>query len=206
MQEDIQQDKISIIAFDFDGTISTTDSLSIFFRYYAGNVRWFFKILKLMPVFIGYVLKIVHRDTVKASLVKTFLAGANVDEFQSRADKFAAEIIPGLIRPAAQAALNEKKQGSKPVYIVSASLSAYLIPWAKSQGIENVIATDLLQMNGTLTGELDGPNCWGPGKIAKIDARLGKNAYILAEAYGDTRGDREMLHAAQESYFKPFRL
>lgn len=198
--------KIEIIAFDFDGTITTTDTLAIFFRYYAGNVGWFFKILKLLPVFIGYGIKIVPRDSVKAHLVKTFLTGEDAEEFQERADQFAKEIIPGLIRPAAQEALNAKKQSPHTLYIVSASLSAYLIPWARSQGIDNVIATNVHVLNGKLTGELDGPNCWGPGKISKIDGRLGKNAYKIVEAYGDTRGDREMLHAAEASFFKPFRV
>lgn len=42
--------------------------------------------------------------------------------------------------------------------------------------------------------------------MAKIKAEMAQTPFELAEAYGDTRGDREMLHAAQESYFKPFRL
>ncbi len=35
---------------------------------------------------------------------------------------------------------------------------------------------------------------------------LNPKPYILAEAYGDTRGDREMLNAAEASFWQPFRL
>lgn len=204
MPEDKNAPPIQLIAFDFDGTITITDTLKIFFRYHAGNLRWTLVILKLLPVFFGYVLKMVPRDTVKAKLVESFLTGADAAEFQAKADQYAKDVIPGLIRPNALKALIAKNNGPDTVYIVSASLSAYITPWAKSHGIKNVIATDLEIENGRLTGRLDGANCWGPGKITKIDEKFGKVGYILKEAYGDTRGDREMLHAAQESFFKPF--
>lgn len=197
---------IQMIAFDFDGTITTTDTLKIFFRYHAGNLRWTLTVLKLLPIFIGYLLKLVPRDTVKARLVKSFLTGADAAAFQAKADQFAKDVIPGLIRPNALKALIEKNNGPDTVYIVSASLSAYIVPWAKSHGINNVIATEVETASSKLTGNLDGVNCWGPGKIVKIDAEMGEQPYILKEAYGDTRGDREMLHAAEASYFKPFHL
>ena len=195
---------VNMIAFDFDGTITTTDTLKIFFRYHARNLKWTMVIVKLLPIFIGYVLKLVPRDAVKASLVKSFLTDVDAVEFQKKADQYAKDVIPGLIRPNALKALIKKNNGPDKVYIVSASLSAYIIPWAKSHGVNNVIATDLEIVDGRLTGRLDGANCWGPGKLVKIAAEMGETPYILKEAYGDTRGDREMLHAAQESFFKPF--
>lgn len=197
---------IQMIAFDFDGTITTTDTLALFFRYWAGTPRWIFNIVKLSPVLIGYVVGIVPRDRVKAHLVRAFFKGADADELNRRATQFAREIIPGLIRPAALKALSEKNQPPYTLYIVSASISNYLDIWAKDNGIEHVIATDLEVAHGKLTGELLGRNCWGPGKIAKIADKMAEIPYELTEAYGDTRGDREMLHAAKVSYFKPFHL
>ncbi|MBL4853727.1 MAG: HAD-IB family hydrolase [Robiginitomaculum sp.] len=197
---------IQMIAFDFDGTITTTDTLALFFRYWVGTPRWILNILKLSPVLIGYVLRIVPRDTVKAHLVRAFFKGADADELNRRAAQFAREVIPGLIRPAALKALSEKNKPPYTLYIVSASISNYLDIWAKDNGIERVIATDLEIKDGKLTGELLGPNCWGPGKMTKIEAEMAETPYVLAEAYGDTRGDREMLHAAQVSFFKPFHL
>ena len=200
------QDPIQMIAFDFDGTITTADTLAKFFRYYAGTPRWALKILKLSPIFIGYILKIVPRDTVKAHLCRVFFKGADANTFNARAAQFAREVIPGLIRPKALEALKEKNRPPYTLYIVSASISSYLDVWAQDNDIERVIATNLDVVDGYLTGELSGPNCWGPGKITKIRSEMADKPFILAEAYGDTRGDKEMLHAAQVSYFKPFRL
>ena len=204
--EPAQDDVIQMVAFDFDGTITTTDTLALFFRYYSGTPRWLWNIIKISPTLIGYVLKIVPRDTVKAKLVRTFFKGADANHLNERAAQFAREVIPGLIRPAALEAIKTRNIPPYTLYICSASISPYLEVWAKDNGIDRVIATKLEVVNGRLTGELDGPNCWGPGKITKIAAEMAGKPYKLVEAYGDTRGDREMLHAAEVSFFKPFRL
>lgn len=201
-----QKTPIRMIAFDFDGTITTEDTFALFLRYWAGTPRWAFNILKLLPIFILYVLKIIDRDKVKEHVVRTFFKGANEDVLNKRAAQFAREVIPDLIRPEALKTLKKKNNPPYTIYIVSASINHYLDVWAKNQGIEHVIATNLHVADGRLTGALSGPNCWGPGKMAKIKAEMAQIPFEIAEAYGDTRGDREMLHAAQASFFKPFRL
>lgn len=197
---------VRIIAFDFDGTITTKDTFALFLRYWAGTPRWLFNLFKLLPIFIAYTLKLIDRNKVKEHVVRTFFKNANEDMLKARAEKFATEIIPNLIRPDALKTLQKKNVAPHKLYIVSASINHYLDVWAKNHGIKHVIATNLQVKDGYLTGELSGVNCWGPGKMTKIKAEMAQTPFELAEAYGDTRGDREMLHAAQESYFKPFRL
>ena len=57
-----------------------------------------------------------------------------------------------------------------------------------------------------ITGELDGYNVWGQNKVRRIYDQFSPQSVEILEAYGDTRGDREMLHAAKASFFKPFRV
>jgi len=197
---------IQMIAFDFDGTITTADTFALFLRYWAGTPRWLFNLLKLLPIFIAYTLKIIDRNKVKEHVVRTFFKNAEEKVLNERATQFAREVIPGLIRPEALKTLKQKNNPPYTLYIVSASINHYLDVWANDNGIQRVIATNLNVVNGRLTGELSGVNCWGPGKMAKITAEMAETPFILAEAYGDTRGDKEMLHAAQASFYKPFRL
>ena len=197
---------VQIVAFDFDGTITTKDTFALFLRYWAGTPLWALKLLKLLPIFIAYTLKFINRDTVKIHVVRTFFKGADLDTLNRRATQFAEEVIPDLIRPGALECLKQKNKPPYTLYIVSASIEPYLKVWAKSHSIENVLSTKLSTANGRLTGEIDGINCWGAGKTAKIAAKLAKTPYFIAEAYGDTRGDREMLHAAEASFWRPFRL
>lgn len=206
MTEKPQNQPIQMIAFDFDGTITTADTFALFLRYWAGTPRWLFNLLKLLPVFVAYLLKIIDRNTVKEHVVRTFFKNADEKALNKRATQFAREIIPGLIRPEALKTLKQKNKPPYTLYIVSASINHYLDVWAKDNGITHVIATNLHVVNGRLTGELLGVNCWGPGKMTKIAAEMTQSPFEIAEAYGDSRGDREMLHAAQASFFKPFRL
>lgn len=197
---------IKMYAFDFDGTITTKDTLALFLRYYQGPVVWTLKILSLLPQFTLYGLKIIDRTQVKRHVMRRFFRGHSVDSVQRRADSFARDVIPGLIRPLAQERLDELKEKNAALYIVSASIEHYLQPWARSQNIHHVFATQLESREGRLTGELLGLNCWGEGKTARIRAEMGQTPYEIVEAYGDSDGDRPMLHAAKASFWRPFRL
>lgn len=200
------QSPVRIIAFDFDGTITTKDTFALFLRYWAGTLKWAFNIFLLLPIFALYGLGIIDRNVVKKKVVRRFFKNASEQEFLAKAKAFAENVIPNLIRDGALQTLKDKNKPPYTLYIVSASISPYLQFWAKNNNIDHVIATNLIVVNGRLTGDLDGENCWGPGKMAKISSLLAETPYVIEEAYGDSRGDREMLDAAHVSFWRPFRL
>ena len=197
---------IEIVVFDFDGTITTDDTFRLFLRYYAGNLKWTANILLLLPIFIGYGLKLVDRNQAKIHVMRRFFKNASVAKLNARAAAFATEIIPSLIRPQAQACLDGKKTHPESLYICSASITPYLRAWGESQNIHNILATELETDGDRYTGEIKGWNIWGEGKMRRILAEFAPHPVKIMEAYGDSRGDREMLHAAEASFFQPFRL
>ena len=197
---------VQIYAFDFDGTITTQDTLALFLRYYQGPVNWALKVLSLTPQFALYGCNLIDRTRVKRHVMRRFFKGHDAAKMQARADSFARDVIPTLIRPLAQKRLDELKHDHAALYIVSASIEHYLIPWAQAQGIETVFATQLDTKDGCLTGELLGANCWGDGKTARIMAEMGPRSYKIVEAYGDSKGDKPLLYAAEASFWRPFRL
>lgn len=206
----ITNTKHKLVVFDFDGTITTKDTFALFLRYYVGTARWALNIIRLLPVFIAYGLKRIDRNTVKAKVINRFFKNASESHLNARAERFAKDVIPGLIRPKALSALNERilghKNGSYTLYICSASIGPYLRAYFKPLGIHNILATELETLNGTCTGQIDGWNVWGEGKMRSITAEVAPNTVNIIEAYGDSRGDREMLDAAKASYWRPFRL
>ena len=197
---------VQVYAFDFDGTITTKDTLALFLRYYQGPIVWGIKVIGLLPHFTLYGLKIIDRTEVKRRVMRRFFKGHALSDIQARADSFAADVIPALVRPQAQKRLDELKDKNAALYIVSASIEHYLLPWAKAQGIKTVFATQLETQSGRLTGELFGPNVWGEGKTARIRAEMGQTPYEIVEAYGDSEGDKPLLYAAKASFWRPFRL
>jgi len=195
-----------IIVFDFDGTITTKDTFALFLRYYNGFLSWMWRIIILIPTFVAYGVKLIDRNAVKKHVIHRFFKNQPIAKVQSRADSFAREVIPGLIRPGAQKALDSLKNDRESLYICSASITPYLKTWGKSQNIHNILATELEHENGVCTGRISGWNVWGPGKIRRILAEFAPNTVKISHAYGDTRGDKEMLHAAEVSHWRPFRL
>ncbi len=197
-----------LIVFDFDGTITTKDTFALFLRYYSGSISWFFKILRLLPTFIAYKLGRIDRHAVKAAVIYRFFKDQSAAEVDAKAQKFASEVIPPLIRPLAQACFNEKKRDIESLYICSASISPYLRHWARAQGLPEaqVLAVELEADSGVLSGFIKGYNVWGQNKVRRISDAFHSETVHIKEAYGDTEGDLELLNAAEASFFRPFRL
>ena len=72
------------------------------------------------------------------------------------------------------------------------------------KGIE-LIATKLEFKAGKLTGKFATNNCYGAEKSHRIKELFDLELYDYIYAYGDSRGDKEMLALADESFYKPFR-
>ncbi len=201
-----------IYVFDFDGTITTRDTFALFLRYYAGTASWALNIAKLMPTFAAYKMGRIDRHAVKHAVINRFFSGESAADVDERAAKFAMDVIPDLIRPAAvqrlKTLLNSPECGPESLYICSASIGPYLRAWVPSCGIheQNVMCTELAMVNGRITDGLSGYNVWGPNKVRRILDQFVPHSVRIVEAYGDTRGDREMLHAAEASFFQPFRV
>lgn len=201
-----------LYVFDFDGTITTKDTFALFLRYYAGNINWIAKIIQLLPTFIAYKCRFVDRHSVKKAVIMRFFKNEPETRIMAKAEQFAADIIPSLIRPKAQARLDELLKGPNSVpeslYICSASISPYLKAWARSCGIQesHVLAVELESNLHQMTGRIDGYNVWGSNKVRRIQDEFYPQSVEIKEAYGDSEGDRELLHAAQASFYRPFRV
>ena len=87
-----------LVAFDFDGTITTRDSFTAFLRWRAGPVRYALGLLRLLPGVIGYLF---HRDRgrIKAQAVAEFLRGVPREDLEADARTFAELQAAGLSAP-----------------------------------------------------------------------------------------------------------
>ena len=185
----------SIAAFDVDGTLTWTDSFMLFLRFVSG--RWLFmaRMVQLVPVFLAYMMRLADRDTTKNRLMILCLRGMSKARYDLWCQDFAHVAYPIIARPDAIARLNSHMGVRDDVVMVSASLQDYLKVWAHTLGVPIVLATQVEVSAGLLTGAKMGPNCRGLEKLTRIKAHFG-DAPLVA-AYGDSRGDREMLAASQ---------
>lgn len=185
-----------VAAFDFDGTISRRDTLVPFLATVAGRSRVLGASVRRAPQLAGMVLGRVDRDREKERLIRTLFAGRASAEVAEAGVAYAARLWTSQrFRPEALGRLRWHREQGHEIVIVSASLDVYLGPLAPRLGVDHVISCTLEQMDGTLTGALEGGNVRGPEKVRRLDAWLGSREVELW-AYGDSAGDEELLARA----------
>jgi HAD superfamily phosphoserine phosphatase-like hydrolase len=115
-------------------------------------------------------------------------------------------LLPLLIhrlRPEALERLRWHQARGDRVLLCSASPRMLLQPLAEYLRVE-LLATELQQEGGHWQPRLDGANCKGPEKVRRLQAHLGPLEGFVLEAYGDSRGDRELLLAAELPHYRSF--
>jgi phosphatidylglycerophosphatase C len=126
------------------------------------------------------------------------------DAFERRAGDFARSEIPPMIRAEALERVRFHQRRGDRVVLVSASPTDWIEPWAVSEGITEVIGNPAEVSDGRVTGRLAGENCYGPEKVRRLLALNPERDSYTLFAYGDGRGDRELLAAADHPYYRCF--
>lgn len=194
----------NIAFFDFDGTITNDDSLLKFIKFVVGAKKFFIGLFYLSPVLILYKIRVIPNYKAKQYMLSWYFKDIKKEDFFYTAKEYSLNHIDKMLRPLAIERLSwHKKQGDK-IVVVSASIDCWLRPWCEKNGLE-LIATKLEIKNNKITGNLLTKNCYGQEKVNRIKNQYNLNDYNHIYAYGDSRGDKEMLALANFSFFKPFR-
>ena len=111
-----------------------------------------------------------------------------------------ASIVPRLldrVRPESQRLLDLHRHAGRATYIVSASPIELVDPLAKALGMTAGIGTKSAIQDGIYTGELDGPFCYGVGKVEAMRTLAQWEGLDLAQcwAYSDSISDLPMLES-----------
>jgi phosphatidylglycerophosphatase C len=190
--------------FDFDGTITYSDTLLPFIRLAKGPRSFFTGMALLSPALILNLMKVISSKKTKEIVLSYFFKGIRVEEFQKMCDRFGDEQLPQMVRPQAIRTIQELRDNNVRIVVVSASPENWISKWAAFQGLE-VVATQLEVKDGIITGKILGENCKGEEKTIRIKKHLNLEAFSKIYAYGDTAADKPMLALATEKFYKPFR-
>jgi phosphatidylglycerophosphatase C len=200
-----KNEAVSRIAFfDFDGTITTKDTLLEIIKYKHGKRKFYFGFLLHSPWLVAYKLGIISNQLAKETVLRYFFRKMSFEQFRSMADEFARTQIPLLVRPKALLEIKKLQEGGAEVVIVSASAENWIKDWCQSLRLQ-LIATQLEVKNGRMTGKINGRNCHGEEKVARIKAKYNLSDFREVYCYGDTSGDKPMLALGTMRFYKPFR-
>ena len=201
-----------VFAFDFDGTLTTRDTLIAFIRYTCGTPRFLFGFLLHAPLLVLMKLRLYSNGKTKQRLFTWFFRGMSIETFDALCQSF-ARTHRHLLRPETVRLLQQALSEGAEVLVVSASIDNWVRPFfTENQGdrsrdsVQNhgpvplILGTQIEVIDDRLTGRFLTPNCYGQEKVRRILAlHPDRSAYHLT-AYGDSRGDRELLAFADEAH------
>lgn len=194
----------TLAAFDFDGTLTYRDTLIPFLSKVKGPVKLSSDLLMTLPAFLQFFTGQKSRQEVKETLLSRSIGGLDFAECQKIGAGFAAAELEGHLRERAlQKLLWHQREGHE-VIVISANLNLFLDPWCEKWNLQQMICSRLEEDQGKVSGKLLGLNCWGPEKVRRLLEWAGPKKGFTLFAYGDSRGDRELLNLADYPHFKTF--
>ena len=195
-----------IYAFDFDGTLTTKDTLLEFIRFAKGSGQMFRGFLLFSPLLLLMKLHLYPNWKAKQQVFSYFFKGMNIDDFNALCTHF-AEQNKHLLRPAGIEKVRQAiEEEQATVLIISASIDNWVRPFFDEIDKKiQVLGTQIGTEGGRLTGQFTTKNCYGQEKVNRLTVLYPhREAYDLI-AFGDSRGDKELLDFADKGFYKPFR-
>lgn len=192
-----------LVLFDFDGTITYKDSMIEFIKFSIGKTKFYFGLIILSPLLLLYKMNIIANDIAKQKLITYFYKGYDKESFLKIADRYSLKEIDKIVYPKSLQKIKWHQSKNHHIVIVTASIENWVKGWCDRNQFD-LIATQLEVKENKITGKFSTKNCYGLEKVNRIKQKYNLSEYDLIYAYGNGRGDKEMLEIADKSYFKHF--
>jgi HAD superfamily hydrolase (TIGR01490 family) len=194
-----------VAVFDVDGTLLRGDCLWLAARRSRGPIVQLVAAVAFLPWLIAWQLKLVSTGRFKQQAIAAF----QICEAFNRSQAHGLGVSDWLtelrsqLRPEALERLRWHQGRGDRVLLCSASPRMLLHPLADWLGVE-LLCTELQMKDGHWQPNLASPNCKGPEKVRRLTDHLGPLEGLVIEAYGDNKGDRELLQAATRPHYRNF--
>ena len=186
-----------IIFSDFDGTLTTKDSMMSIIIYQRGRLGLVLALLRILPWLILMFMGRYSNQRTKERLLHHCFGQMTMEEFNDFCQRF-ADNHRHILRNNLYDKLVDAKATGDEVVVVTASPENWvsrLVPEFKVLGTK-------MEFNPCFTGRFLTPNCYAQEKVNRILAAYPEletdRSSFHVTAFGDSRGDKEMLEFADE--------
>ena len=194
----------TIAIFDFDGTLIRKDSLSDFLVFVFGYRGIILRSLPLVATLFLYACGFLSAQSAKEKILSRFIRGKDEKAFAATCEAYARERIPQIVREDALRKAKWHKARGHRLIIASASPENWILPWAKTEGFDEVIASKLQLCGSKLTGLFSAPNCAGEEKKRRFLKFYPERESYFLYVYTDSKKDQPLLSMADKAFFKRF--
>lgn len=121
------------------------------------------------------------------------LRGNSVDDIDELAERLFIQKIVGRIYPEMREIVRAHMARGHTVVLSSSALTVQVEPVARFLGIDNVLSNKFeTDDDGLITGEVQRPIIWGPGKARAVQEFASANGIDLAKSYFYADGDEDV--------------
>lgn len=160
--------------------------------------------LYYLPLLLLMKMGLYPNWKVKQKVFAHCFKGMKLSDFNNWCARFAHDKA-SVLRPKGVQKIGEILEAGDRVVIVSASINNWVEPFFAGLSGVFVIGTMIENRDGVITGRFLTRNCYGEEKVRRLLQLYPERQDYWLVAYGDSRGDFELLDFANESHYKPFR-
>lgn len=209
-------EKQSLEIFDFDGTLTSSDTLLALIRFARGRSGLLWVLLRHTHWLVLMRMGLANNGRVKERVLRYCFGGWEQTRWEQLCNDFAFSHTH-LWRPQAVRHISQQLEKGQAVAVISASVVTWVRPFfaqwrqymEKQNGQEpllRIVGTEMEVHQQHLTGRMATPNCYGAEKVRRAEKLLTapRNHFVIT-AYGDSKGDQALLHWADKAVWRPFR-
>ncbi len=181
--------------FDLDRTLVACNTGKLFVQdMRARGEISLAKALRGLSWLAKYHFAMIDFQTIVAG-IGDFLRGRSEADFAERCQRLVEDRVLPLLLPAGLRAIEQHRERGHALALLSSSPRYIVEPVAKALSVPSVGATDFEVKSGRLTGALQGPACFGVGKVHWAE-QLGRSHKLDIDKsffYTDSYTDLPML-------------
>jgi HAD superfamily hydrolase (TIGR01490 family) len=183
--------------FDFDGTLIDGYSALAMMEHRARR-------RELSPIEMGRLMVVGLEAAIGRADFERFMrvgvrafTGRDVTDMDELGERLLRSVLGGVLYADAWRLVAAHQRRGHRVIVASSALPFQVEPLARELMVDDVLCTRLEDVDGVLTGEIDGPILWGPGKAAAVQEFAARTRVDLMRsfAYGNGNEDVEFLSA-----------
>ena len=138
-----------VVVFDFDGTLTTKDTLLEFIRYACGSWPFAVGFLRYAPLLVLMKLGLYPNYKAKQRVFAHFFRGMSLADFDKRCRDFANN-NRHLLRPQGIKALEQAVAKGNDVLVVSASIDNWVRPFFEGNRSPMIVGTQVERIQAFL--------------------------------------------------------
>jgi putative phosphoserine phosphatase/1-acylglycerol-3-phosphate O-acyltransferase len=178
--------------FDFDGTMIDGYSAMAMMQH-----RW--QRRQMSPLEVARLLMVGIEAGMGRADFERFMRvgvrafrGRQVDDMAEMGEKLMKSVLGGVLYPEAWELVAAHRKKGHTVVVATSALPFQVEPLAREFGVDHVLCTRLEERDGVLTGEVDGPILWGPGKAQAVKEFAKREKIDLKKSFGYGNGTEDV--------------